>query len=193
MRVLGLPGNAVRNSIVATRPLAPADLKALQRRDAVLLWRQAMRNGPSAKQAAKRSTFPFQTCTAGGGGQCTFQGLHTGCAGPRNAARSGKVSSRFAGTFRPGEGQNHRHPAPGGARRPCCHRRSHTGAWHRSALASRSAESKGARTDRMQSADGSRKGVLLGRNGCRRFPDSSDLPANRRRNSPGNRARSTSA
>ena len=41
--------------------------------------------------------------------------------------------------------------------------------------------------------DNSRKGVLPGRKGCRRVPDSSDLPANQRRTSPENWARFTSA
>ena len=50
------------------------------------------------------------------------------------------------------------------------------------------------RTCRRRSpGDGSRKGDLLGRKGCCRVPDSSDFPANRRRNSPGNQTRFTSA
>ena len=61
MQVLGLPGNVIRNSTVATRLLAPADRKTLQRRDTVFRWRQAMRNGLSAKQAAQAVNVPLST------------------------------------------------------------------------------------------------------------------------------------
>ena len=61
MQVLGLPGNVIRNSTVATRLLAPVDRKTLQRRDTVIRWRQAMRNGLSAKQAARAVNIPLST------------------------------------------------------------------------------------------------------------------------------------
>ena len=61
MQVLGLPGKAVRNSTVATRLLAPNDCEALQRRDTVRRWRQAMRDGLIAKQAAQAVNVPLST------------------------------------------------------------------------------------------------------------------------------------
>ena len=61
MQFLGLPGNIIRNSTVATRLLAPIDRKVLQHRDTVLRWRRAMRNGLSAKQAAQAVNVPLST------------------------------------------------------------------------------------------------------------------------------------
>jgi len=63
MQVFGLPGHLIRNGRAASRLLdaKPPSSAAARRRDALARWRQAMRHGLSAEQAAQAVGVPRST------------------------------------------------------------------------------------------------------------------------------------
>ena len=61
MQVLGLPGHVTRNAKIASLILSPRDPGVIKRQDIVRRWREAMKNGLSATDAARAVDVPRAT------------------------------------------------------------------------------------------------------------------------------------